>query len=92
MRQLGSPHPVLAGHGLEPPLLALGGMLLGHQPGWPNVRNCALCTSLPRVQRLWTDYFLHYNFSTWLTPTTPLPATAIDNTEPWTEVCLLASV
>ena len=39
------------------------------------------------MQRLWEDYFTHYNFSVWVTPTTPVPATAIDNTEPWTEVC-----
>ena len=52
---------------------------------------CMLVLSgLPRVARLWTDYFLHYNFSVWLTPTTPVPATAIDNTEPWTEVRLRA--
>ena len=51
--------------------------------------SCALlsagpCAGLPRVQRLWRDIFDHFVFDVWLTPTTPVPATLINETEPYT--------
>lgn len=46
----------------------------------------AASAGLPRVARLWTDYFLHYGFDIWVTPTTPAPATPINETEPWSLV------
>ena len=44
----------------------------------------AAVAGLPRVQRLWTDIFDHFAFDVWVTPTTPVPTTLINETEPYT--------